>query len=198
MKPTIVAIITMALLASVIAISLGSDATGWQLDNANSRISFVSTKAKDVAEVHRFTAISGTVTEEGTATVAIQLASVDTMIDIRNDRMRNMLFQVAQFPEATITGQVDVRAIRAMHVGDIWDINEELLIDLHGHQQTLVAELRVTKLAANTVQVASLKPIIANAASFGLSDGVEQLRQAAGLPSISLGVPVSLVLTFKI
>jgi hypothetical protein len=35
-----------------------------------------------------------------------------------------------------------------------------------------------------------------DAAKFGLSDGVEKLREIAGLDSISHAVPVSFVMTF--
>jgi hypothetical protein len=42
----------------------------------------------------------------------------------------------------------------------------------------------------------SKKPVVVNAPEFKLAEGVEALREIAGLPSISLAVPVSFVLAF--
>jgi hypothetical protein len=41
-----------------------------------------------------------------------------------------------------------------------------------------------------------MKPIIVNAGSLNLVEGVEALRESAGLPSISKAVPVTFVLQF--
>jgi len=46
------------------------------------------------------------------------------------------------------------------------------------------------------VMVASTKPLIVDAAKFGMTEGVEKLREIAGLQSISNAVPVSFVMTF--
>ncbi len=54
----------------------------------------------------------------------------------------------------------------------------------------------VTKLSAGRFVVASLRPVIVNAAAFELAAGIEKLREVAGLPSIGGSVPVSFVLTF--
>lgn len=198
MKPILVAIITLAMFAGLIAISLNSTATGWQLDNTESRLNFISTKAKDVAEVHHFRELSGSVTETGTVTLAVSLASVETSIDIRNQRMQHMLFEVAKFPEAILTGQIDMAPIRALGTGESLSLNQEFLLDLHGQQSTLAAQLRVTRLAANQIQVASIQPMVIRATDFELGAGVEMLREAAGLPGISLAVPVSALLVFKL
>lgn len=198
MRPILVAIITLAMFATIIAISLNSTATGWQLDNTESRLNFISTKAKDVAEVHRFTELNGSVTEAGIVTLAVKLTSVETSIDIRNQRMQHMLFEVAKFPEAIVTGQLDMAPIQALHTGESLNLNQEFLLDLHGNQGTIAAELSVTRLTSNRVQVASVQPIVIRATDFKLGAGIEMLREAAGLPGISLAVPVSALLVFKL
>ena len=86
-----------SLICLAVAALLLSPATwaDWTLDNAGSRLSFVSIKATNVAEVHTFDALSGSVGGDGHARVVIQLASVNTLIPIRDERMREMLFQTA-------------------------------------------------------------------------------------------------------
>jgi len=74
----------------------------WTLDNDSSQVSFVSVKAGDAGEVHRFTEISGGLSADGNASVTIQLASVDTLIPLRDERLREMLFQTDMFPTALL------------------------------------------------------------------------------------------------
>ena len=65
----------------------------WQLDGERSALSFVSTKAINIAEVHRFGELSGGVDADGMVNVSINLDSVDTAIELRDDRMKEMLFE---------------------------------------------------------------------------------------------------------
>ena len=63
----------------------------WHLVNEESRLTFVSIKAGDVAEVHTFNTMTGTVTADGGATIEVSLDSVDTAIELRDERMRALL-----------------------------------------------------------------------------------------------------------
>ena len=47
------------------------------------------------------------------------------------------------------------------------------------------------------LRVDTLAPIIVKADAFALVDGIESLREIAGLPSISRSVPVSFSLLFS-
>ena len=67
----------IALLSSLLI--CGGAWADWVLDGERSQLNFVSIKAGDVGEVHRFAELSGTVTEAGEANVVIELASVDTL-----------------------------------------------------------------------------------------------------------------------
>ena len=168
----------------------------WTLDNDSSQVSFVSVKAGDAGEVHRFTEISGELSSSGKASVTIQLASVDTLIPLRDERMRELLFQTNLFPTASLSTDIDMDALNAIKPGDSMDMAANLTLDLHGQQLTLVAEMIVARLGVHRLMVSSRKPVIVNAASVDLVNGLEALREIANLPSISKAVPVSFVLTF--
>ncbi len=168
----------------------------WSLDNDASQVSFVSVKAGDAGEVHRFTEISGGLSAEGNASVTIQLASVDTLIPLRDERMREMLFNTAMFPTASLSTVIDMELLNAMEPGDSMDMAANLTLDLHGQQTTLAADMIVARLGDHRLMISSRKPVIVNAASVGLVDGIEALREIANLPSISKAVPVSFVLSF--
>ena len=168
----------------------------WTLDNDSSQVSFVSVKAGDAGEVHRFTEISGELSAGGKATVTIQLASVDTLIPLRDERMRELLFQTGVFPTASLSTDIDMDALSAIEPGNSMDMAANLTLDLHGQQLSLAAEMIVARLGDHRLMVSSRKPVIVNAASVDLVNGIEALREIANLPSISKAVPVSFVLTF--
>jgi hypothetical protein len=156
----------------------------------------VSTKATNVAEVHTFDTLSGSVGGDGHARVVIQLASVNTLIPIRDERMREMLFQTELLPTATVDARLDIARIVNMAVSTSEILTTELLLTLGESRLPITAELLVTRIAADRVLVAATKPIIVNAGALNLAEGVEALREVAGLPSISQAVPVTFVLQF--
>jgi len=189
----------MKLTQLLIIISLivaGPCFAAWTLDNDSSQVSFVSVKAGDAGEVHRFTEISGELSSGGNASVTIQLASVDTLIPLRDERMRELLFQTNLFPTASLSTNIDMDALNAIEPGDSMDMAANLTLELHGQQLSLAAEMIVARLGDHRLMVSSRKPVIVNAASVDLVNGIEALRQIANLPSISKAVPVSFVLTF--
>lgn len=169
----------------------------WQLNSDKSTLTFISTKAVDVAEVHKFTALNGGVDASGNVNVAISLTSVDTGIEIRDDRMREMLFETDTYKAATMTAQVDMALIENIGAGQSMPMAIEGELALHGETMPLTFEVVVAKLAGGNLLVTSQKPVVVNAPLFKLSEGVEKLRAIAGLPNISAAVPVSFVLSFE-
>jgi polyisoprenoid-binding protein YceI len=168
----------------------------WSLDPSRSHLAFVSIKAKDIGEVHSFQDMTGTIGEDGQVTVSLMLDSVETLIPIRNERMREFLFETTNYKDATLSAKVDSAIIAGMKPGEIVDVSAEGILSLHGEQQPMILSMQAAKLDNGTVMVASTKPLIVDAAKFGMSDGVEKLREIAGLASISNAVPVSFVMTF--
>ena len=179
------------------SIAAGPCFAAWTLDNDASQVSFVSVKAGDAGEVHRFTEISGGLSAAGNASVTIQLASVDTLIPLRDERMREMLFQTKLFPTASLSADINMDALAAIEPGNSMDMAANVMLDLHGQQISLAADMIVARLGDHRLMVSSRKPVIVNAASVNLVDGIEALREVANLPSISKAVPVSFVLTFE-
>jgi len=188
---------TIQTLIAAIVFVAGPSLASWTLDNDSSQVSFVSVKAGDAGEVHQFTEISGALTNAGGASVTIQLASVDTLIPLRDERMRELLFQTELFPTATLSVQIDMDVLGAIEPGGSADVTANLKLDLRDEQIQLAAEMIVARLGDRKLMVSSRKPVIVNAASVDLVDGIEALREIANLPSISKAVPVSFVLTFE-
>ena len=168
----------------------------WDLDNASSYLSFVSTKAVDIAEVHRFDTLAGRISDKGKAVITIQLGSVNTSIPVRDERMQELLFETNKYLHATARAKIDMDRIDVLQPGDSVRLDTEFTLDLHGNDVSFTANVEVARLSESVLTVTSTKPIILNAASAELTDGIEALRKVANLPSISNAVPVSFVLSF--
>ena len=169
----------------------------WVLDAENSRLAFTSVKAGSIAEAHSFTSLAGSVSADGTATLTIDLASVETNIDVRNERMRNLLFETGMFPSATVTTQLDPAHFEALGVGESIVEPVEATLDLHGAQDTIATDLSVTRIGEGRVQVETTAPIILDAGSYALVDGLDALQEVAGLSGITPQVPVTFSITFE-
>ncbi|NEX17416.1 MAG: YceI family protein [Halochromatium sp.] len=193
MQRLVTACLTLALSTTGIGTAF---ATEWTLNPERSHLAFVSIKSGNIGEVHQFTKLSGTIDDQGQATIDTKLDSVETLIPIRNERMREILFKTAQFSDATLSAKIDPAAIDALQPGDQIDVVAESSLSLHGETQPLVLKMQAAKLDADSIMVASTAPVVLDAAKFGMDKGVEKLREIAGLESISNAVPVTFVLTF--
>lgn len=184
------------LAALLILLASAQAAAQWTLSADDSSLSFISVKAEHIAEVHSFARLSGEIDSGGEAVVSIDLTSVQTGIDIRNERMQSMLFNTDMYPRAQVSADVDAAALSSMAVGESAVLEVPLAINLHGEVLTLSAPLRVSHVQ-DGLRVDTLAPIIVKADAFALVEGIESLREIAGLPSISHSVPVSFSLLFS-
>ncbi len=169
----------------------------WTLDSDASRLSYVTIKAGDIAETNEFTSLSGNVSADGTAQVKVDLASVSTGIDIRDERMRGVLFEVEQFPSATVSTKVDPTAFESLSVGESIAQPVSATLSLKGAEITIDTELEVTRLGEDRVLVVSTDPVIIDAGALGLTDGLAQLAKLASLPSITPATPVTFSFAFE-
>lgn len=168
----------------------------WDLDSTVSYLNFVTTKNTHNVEVHKFGTLSGTIDNAGVATLTIDLASVDTGFAIRDQRMRDHLFETANHPTATITVNVPATLLGSLAVGQSTQTSITAAVDLHGVTTNVTANVSVQRLSASRVMVQSTAPVLTRAATFDMTAGVETLRTLASLTSISAAVPVDFALVF--
>ena len=178
-----------------LVISSISVQAAWQLVNESSQLNFISIKANHIAETHTFGLLSGFITDSGQAQVSIDLASVESGIKIRNARMQSMLFDVLSFPQAEITTELDFVELSPLTAPVVMPISAQL--SLVGRSTQVQGDVLVVPLEDNTVSVTTVAPIVLNATALELVNGIEALREVAGLPSISYSVPVTFSLTFR-
>ncbi len=187
-----------ALKAGLIAVLLSSGAhADWTLDGTASSFYYVTSKAAAVSEVNTFAGLSGSIANDGTAMLMIDLKTVNTAIEVRDQRMRDIAFKVAEFPTAHVTVKVDAAALDSMAPGTMIAASYEAAVSMHGVNAAIPAELRVIKVDADTVLVQTAKPLLVAASSVGLAEAVEELRTVANLPSINPQVVVDFSLTYN-
>ncbi len=184
------------LLAVALLLVTGQVWAQWELDTEKSSVNFVSIKNGSVAEIHSFSSLVGYIGAEGNVRLGIDLISVETLVPIRNERMREMLFEVVKFPAANITAQVDPAIIAAAAEGGVVSADLPVTLSLHGQEQALTVPVVVVGEGDGRLRVFTSRPVIVNAADFGLDGGVTALREIVGLKSISTAVPVTLQLVF--
>lgn len=169
----------------------------WEVDAAASSLSYVSVKAGEIAEANSFSGLSGSVTPEGAASLEIDLSTIETKVDIRNERMRDIFFEVADYPTASVTAQIDPAAFDTLAVGASTTQPLEATLSVKGVEAPVATQVSVTRTAEDSVLVISTEPVIVYADALELTEGLATLQELAGLPSITPAVPVSFSIAFK-
>jgi len=171
--------------------------SAWTLDEAGSRLTYVSIKAGEVAETNRFPRLAGSVAPDGTASLDIDLASVDTGAELRDERMRDVFFDVANNPKATVTAKLDPAAFAGLTVGQSITRPLKASVMIKGATADVATEVLVTRVTDDRVTVVPTAPVLISTDMFGLTDELGELRAMAQLPSITPAVPVTFLLAFK-
>lgn len=168
----------------------------WNLDSAASYLNFVTTKNIHTVEVSNFTSLSGSISAAGVATLVIDLNSVNTSVALRDERMRDLLFKTANFPTATVTLNLPSGLLSGLAVGTTSEIQITASLNLHGVASPVATRISVQRLSATRILVQNLSPVVVNAPDHALAAGVEALRAAVGIASISTAVPVDFTLIY--
>ena len=184
------------LLTMVLMVSCSTAFAGWELDNDKSSVNFVSIKNDSVGEVHSFTSLVGFIGDDGEAQLTISLESVETLIDIRNDRMREMLFETVKFPTANVLAHVDPALLAVAAEGGVVTTELSLTLSLHGKEKPMTVPVVIVGEGDGYLRIFNGQPILVNAEDFDLAAGVAALQKVAGLDAISNAVPVTLQLFF--
>ncbi len=185
-------------LVPFLALQANAGDKAWTLNNDDSNIAFVSIKQNSIGETHHFKSLSGSLDKSGQLTIAIDLSSVATGIEIRDTRMQEFLFETNKFATATITADVSHIAYGKLKKGQSLIVNTPFTLDLHGAKKIIHADVIVTLQADKTLSVLSSKPILLQAQDFGLEGGIAKLMELAGLKAIATSIPVTFKLNLNI
>lgn len=187
---------TLAVLAAGCLMATTAIADSWTLDSEMSNISFGSIKNDYAGESHRFKDVSGSVDDTGMVRIEIALASVETMIDIRNERLAEFVFKNS--PTATITAQLDMNTLSGLAVGDAATTDVTGTLNLGGTDVELDASFFVMRVQDDQVLATNEGMIMLSTEDAGIDAGIDKLQELASLDGITRVSPVTLRLIFNL
>ena len=168
----------------------------WSTVSDESLIAFGSIKSDTIGEVHTFDALTGKVNEKGEVSVSIELASLETNIDIRNERMIEHIFKAAD-AKAELTGEIDFDEVHDLAIGATTTVDFEGEISLAGVSSDVEAEMFVARLSEDRVLVTTSDMLMLSTEDLGIDAGVDKLMELASLPGITRVTPVSVRMVFE-
>ena len=154
---------------------------GWTVDSTQSSVAFTMVKKGSVIELGRFETVSGTVNENGSAEFQIDMSSVNSGVDLRDVRMRFLLYEVQKYANATISMQINQGALDGIRDGEFRDIEQSLRVSFRDLEKIYPVKLRVYALDHDMVSVSALEPILVYADDFNLAAGFRKLEEAVEL-----------------
>lgn len=185
-------------MASVVAVLAFPAHAAWSVNSDTAAFHFVTTKNVNISEVQRFKKVTGQLSDTGKLEFRVDLKSLSTQIEIRDQRMLDLLFEVAKFPdEAVFTAQVDPGVMKQALAQKNLSTEVKGSLSLHGKTQPVSAKLQLMTLDGKSLIAATREPVLIKALDFALEGGIEKLREIMGLPSIGGVVPVNFVLELK-
>lgn len=184
---------TVAIAVGMLA-STGAAAESWTLDGDQSIVAFGSVKKDTIGEAHSFQNLSGTVTSDGTAQVEIDLTSVETNIDIRNERIGEHVF--GGVATAMLKASIDMDEMSTLGVGEslVTEIDGDLA--LLGQEIPVYLDVFVMRTNDDQVLVTTNSMLFVSTEEAGIDPGIDKLMELADLPGITRAFPVTMRLIF--
>ena len=179
---------TQIIAMAVAIVGTPSFATSWTLDSDASHLAFGSVKNSYVGEVHSFGNLSGSASD-GAVSIEIDLASVQTNIDIRDERIGEHVF--GGLLTASLTADVAMTEMAAMAVGDSQTIEFDGTLALLGEEIPVYTNVLVMRLAESKVMVMTNDMVFLATDEAGIDTGIDTLQELALLDSITRTSPVT-------
>jgi hypothetical protein len=170
--------------------------TVWKSVADQSRVAFGSIKNDTNGEVHHFNKVSGTVTQSGALELKIDLASIETNIDIRNERMAKHVFQEGK-ATAVITGEIEMEEVNTLKQGETKVLEIQATLAFAGSENDIDVEMLVARLSDDRVLVTTSDFIMLSTDDLGIDDGINVLQQLAKLSGITRVTPVAVRMVFE-
>jgi OOP family OmpA-OmpF porin len=168
----------------------------WVLNPAQSNVYVQTEKLEHTIEKHRFTSLEGDVSKNGDASIKIDLNSIDTGIDLRNVRMRFLLFETFKYPYAVITAKIDRSQLSELASRTRISYVLPAHVDMHGIAKDFDIPVEIERVNDNTVTVSTIQPVAVSGETFDFMGGLGKLSEAMGGIRIVPSAAISFDLTF--
>ena len=192
---TLIAAFLMGVVSLSTANAAHHEAGKWTLSGDESKVAYGSIKKSKIGEVNHFTELKGNVAPDGTVMVSIDLASVETWIDIRNERMVKFVFDDAKVA-ATLKTKINPEEINKLKPGGTTTVSVKGTLSFKGKDIKIEADMFVAKLTEKKIMVTTDEMIMLSMEDAGIDDSITKLMELAKLPSITRTAPVTLRFVF--
>ncbi|KFZ38530.1 hypothetical protein HR45_03625 [Shewanella mangrovi] len=172
-------------------------AADWQLDKSQSHLYAISIKAAEIAEVHRFTIASASLKNDQLFSLKVELASVESGVEQRDELLRSVLFEVAKYPDFRLSASLPDDWLAGVPLARVTPLDINGTLSLHGVKRTVPLKLNVVKISEQALLVVADEPVILNARDYGLVGGLHKLAQISQLDDISNLVPINFTLVLR-
>jgi polyisoprenoid-binding protein YceI len=177
------------------SLSFAESFTDWALLSDSANFTIGTTKNETITEVHKLQKVEGFVRNNGNARVSVNLLSIDTGIEIRDERMQAMLFTTAT--QAVYSATVDMEKFRKLEAGDSKDFQLQGSLEMNDRSAVIPVATKITRLDSGNYQIKTVSANKIDVGKFGFSGGIEQLRAVANLKNISPIVTFEFKLEFE-
>ena len=178
--------------ALAIAITCGlvttAQADNWVLNGDASHLAFGSVKNDYIAEVHSFAGLSGEASDNAVS-VKIDLASVQTNIDIRNERMGEFVF--GGVLTAELSANLDLAQFDDLAVGESTTTEFDGTLSLLGEDVSVFTDVVLIRLGDDSVMVTTNDMVFLATDELGIDDGIDKLQELASLDGIARATPIT-------
>jgi OOP family OmpA-OmpF porin len=193
----IIACVALGLMAGLQSVGAQSFLNeDWVLNPTQSNVYMQTEKLENTVEKHRFTSIEGTVTKNGDASIKIDLNTLDTGIDLRNVRMRFLLFETFKFPDLVVTAKIDKTKLTELATRTRINYSLHSRVEMHGIAKEFDIPVEIARVNDTTVTVSTIKPLDVAGETFDFMRGIGKLADAMGGIRIVPSASISFDLTF--
>lgn len=182
------------IIPALLALSPLAAAADWTLSAEGSKVAFGSVKKGTAGETHHFTGLSGGVDATGAARVEIDLATAETWIDIRNERMAEHVFKGVG--PAVLTADIDLAAFEGLKPGESATLDIKGVLKFGPAEVAIDAPVFAARLSETQALIATDEIIWVSTADLGVTAGIDKLMELAELPSITRATPVTFRFVF--
>ncbi|MGL6313349.1 YceI family protein [Vibrio sp. WXL103] len=189
-------IIVLSLGLSIALLPLKAFAAGhYQIDSTVSTVSFATIKKQYILEPAVITGLSGSLDESGNLLVAIPISNIDTGVPIRNERLGELFFNVADFPQVMVQATVPAELLSGDSL--VTQATVPASVTMYGKDQDIDFSLNIVRFG-DVMSVSSTKPVIIDGASFGIpTESLAALSNTVGDIAISTSVAASVSLVLR-
>ena len=154
-----------------------------------STLSFATIKLEYVVEAAKITNISGQIDNNGILNIALPIKHIDTGIGLRNQRLNELFFNAANFPDAKVSAKLPEGLL--LEDSFMRQLTLPAQVTIFGQTQELNFTVNILKKGGD-IAVSTVQPTIVRAKQFGIpSDNLNALASTVGGIAISDSVPVS-------